>query len=99
MAGARSRSQSAKALRCKIPLFIRRLLLQAAQLALCLLHVLECQLAGLDEMSHNRLCAAAEERQQVVDEAALGGIACNRRAEHVEVADLARALDGLLRLQ
>src|SRR5688572_26470172 len=69
---------------------------QLEQQLLRLFDVVERQIAGLDQMRHDRLAAAAEEGEELVDEAALRGGARDGRLEDVRVADLLRPTDGAL---
>src|SRR5262249_30278404 len=64
-----------------------------------LLDVLERDLAGLDQVRHQRLRAAAEEIEQIVDEPALRGVARHQGLAYVSTADLLRAPHGPLGLQ
>src|SRR6188474_3093857 len=61
--------------------------------------VRERKLARLDEMRHQRLGAAAEQAEQLVDDLAMRGHLGDHRFEDVRVADLLRALQRVLRLE
>ncbi len=64
-----------------------------------LLHVLEGEAARFDKVSHHQIGAAAEECQQLVDQAALGIFAGDGGLENVGVADSLDTTQGLLPFQ
>src|ERR1019366_3082814 len=73
--------------------------LQLAEGPFGFLHILEGELARFNQMRHDRLRAAAEEREEVVDELPLRGIARDGGLENVEVSDFFYAANGLLAFQ
>src|SRR5258706_588459 len=77
-----------------VPLFI---LLDGkfAQMPFGMLHVFEREFSCLDKMRHDRLRPAAEQRQEIVDQAALGILARNQRAIDVGAADFLDPPDRL----
>src|SRR5882672_962294 len=58
---------------------------EPTQRLLGVLHVLERELAGFDEVGHDRLGAAAEEAQELVNQPPLCGAAGDERLEDVRV--------------
>src|SRR5579863_7344314 len=68
-----------------------RLPFHLAQRALGLADIVEGELAGLDELRHHGPGAAVEERQQIVEEAALRRGTRDAGGEDVEVADFFHA--------
>src|SRR5208283_731919 len=73
--------------------------LKLSQNLLGFLYVVECELAGFDQMRHDRLSASPEQRQQVIDQFSLGGVAGERGLEDVKVTDLLDATNGLFPFQ
>jgi hypothetical protein len=64
-----------------------------------LAQVVDRQAPALDEMRHDGLRPAAEQAEQVVDDAPLSGGAGDDGLENVGVADLLDAPDGVLALE
>src|SRR5687767_3588415 len=75
------------------------LLRQLANELLGLLHIVERELAGFHEVGDHWLWPAAEKGEEVVDEAALGGVPGDGSLEDVRVADFLETAERLLPFQ
>src|SRR5208337_3037203 len=72
---------------------------QLAQSPFSFLHVLEREFTGFNQVRHHGLSAPAEQRQQVVDQPPLRGVAGDCRCENVKITDFPGATQGLLPFQ
>src|SRR5580692_10695606 len=63
------------------------------------LHVVQGEFAGFHQVRHHQLGSAPKERQQFVNQSALGIFARDRSLENIRVADPLDAAEGLLPFQ
>src|SRR6187399_2987708 len=61
-----------------------------------LMHIVESDLSGFDQMRHDRLNTSAEESKQLINQPALNGIARHAGLEDMRVADLLHTTHRLL---